>query len=211
MLEKGLEQAEVPPSPLPSKHRQVIRHFRPADGIRYELYFIGFFMLEMMLVKPDDDFHILRSISAPIASNLQDRRLEEQGKGTGKYQKGVQGVPSHSAEQEGPGVLHDLEHRKGLWGKIDRLYGSALDGDAVQYPHNPAAGDDGDVAFHDRRDELDEAVLLQKRISVDGTEEGALRYVDPAVEGIGLAAPFLVDDDEIRNFRAIVKPLHGRR
>src|SRR3990172_7912937 len=209
VLGKGLEQAEMPPSSLSSEHGQIIRHFRPADRVRYEFYLIRFFTLEIMLVKPHDDLHVLGGGSAPIAPDIQHCRLEEQRKSAGKYQQRVQRVPSHSAEQKGPRVFHDLKHGKGLAGKIDLLQRGALKGHAVCYSHHAAACDNGDIAFHDRRDELDETVLLQERISVYGTKVGASRYRDPAVEGIGFAAPFFVNNNEIRYLRVGVKRLHG--
>jgi len=106
-------------------------------------------------------------------------------------------VPAETTEQERPQVLDDLKSDERLPGCAHSHDGAGAHHAAVGDANGPPGGDEV-VSFEERADHPHQGVPLDEGVGVDRAHEVARCDVQSSVEGVGLAAVRLVDDDQRR-------------
>jgi hypothetical protein len=193
----GLGQATLPASPLTPERAEVFRSFGPRDRIRDELDPVRLPALEQMAVQAHDHLDVLADRVGRVAAGRLEKVAPEEAEGARDDEERTHPAPPDAADEEGAEVLDDLEGREPAAGQTDVDDAPVLDTAPVGDPDDAPRRDHDVGIVEDRLGDAQERVLLEQDVGVHRADVGIARPVEPAIEGVGLAAVVLVDHPEL--------------
>ena len=130
------------------------------------------------------------------APDRDDEVAAHQREDAGEHEQRAKRGEGDSSLRERAHVLDDLEARDPGLREPHLDDAAVLDERPVRDPDLHADGDDAFAVVHDRSRRQKERVRREQAVGVHARDEFALRDVDRRVQGVGLAAVLLVDQDE---------------
>src|SRR5215207_8434668 len=170
----------MPAVALATEASQGVGNFCPGYGIGDEGDSVPTVVLTELAVHAGGEFHVLSHGFVGVTTGGDEVRAAEHAEGSRDDQQAIQLAPCGAGRDEGAQILDYLEVGERLSGRLYRHDTPLLELAAVGDPDDTAYGGDLAGLYHRAGD----------------PQEGVLLEYDAGVQGIGLTAVLLVNDDQ---------------
>ena len=196
MLEKRVDQADVPALALLLQIGQALRRLCPTDRIGQKTNGVLAFFIVHELMKLYDELHVFANAVARVAADFDDGGLVEGAECTGDDEQHAHHVKPDSAGQKCAQILRGLKRHDRILRKPDLFHLPVFNFATAADTHDAADRNAGRIADKGV-DDLDERTLLQNGVRVDRDDDGISCDIDTRVERVRLAAVFLIQHDQL--------------
>src|SRR5215207_7573365 len=185
----------MPAVALATEASQGVGNFCPGYGIGDEGDSVPTVVLTELAVHAGGEFHVLSHGFVGVTTGGDEVRAAEHAEGSRDDQQAIQLAPCGAGRDEGAQILDYLEVGERLSGRLYRHDTPLLELAAVGDPDDTAYGGDLAGLYH-RAGDPQEGVLLEYDVGVHAADQRMAGGADAGVQGIGLTAVLLVNDDQ---------------
>src|ERR1700682_5417438 len=197
VLPQGLGQHKLPAAALAGQHAQFPRGFRPANGIGSKDHAKFFFLGDHITAYGRDYVDVLGNGIVSEAARSNDRLAVQKAEAARSNKRRVQHAPARTSEQERANVFHDLASLQPARGQRHSFQTPVAQRASIGNAYDAAADHHILRGMNYRGHQPEQSVALDDGISVHSTEVGTARKVDAAVQCVGLAAVFDLDNEKL--------------